>query len=371
MDPFTCAIVTGLITNGLWSFVTYFGRKGYQALKAQENQLSLRETDIKLDPTLQQAIASIASSTNFNGQLQAEQLQSFLTSADIEAIIRQIYASLLTPDQQHIYLESIRTEFRASLAFHLGVPEDNICHLAKTLLDVLLAGCRQALEVCKDKGILSTDVAHLAANHRLILDELAAIKKNLAFLTTQQLPALGEILEFERKYRQQVAIRHGYITPPYLDAARKLPLDLLYVPPNFATTYRHKEEKSEDVTMPDLLWLLYRAVLLGNPGNGKSTFGQKLCYDLATRYSERLFAGRQVTPILVVLRDYGVQKKIGNCSILQFIETTANSKYQVQPPRGAFEYFLLNGRAVVIFDGLDELLDTSYRQEISSDVECF
>ncbi|MGA9099774.1 MAG: hypothetical protein WB392_12680 [Methanotrichaceae archaeon] len=32
---------------------------------------------------------------------------------------------------------------------------------------------------------------------------------------------------------------------------------------------------------------------------------------------------------------------------------------------------LLNGRALVIFDGLDELLDTSYRQEISSDIECF
>lgn len=32
---------------------------------------------------------------------------------------------------------------------------------------------------------------------------------------------------------------------------------------------------------------------------------------------------------------------------------------------------LLNSRVVVIFDGLDELIDTSYRQEISSDVESF
>jgi hypothetical protein len=74
----------------------------------------------------------------------------------------------------------------------------------------------------------------------------------------------------------------------------------------------------------------------------------------------------------VILRDYGAAKKEYNCSILEFIQLTAVSKYQLpSPPLGAFEYLLLNGRAVVIFDGLDELLDTSYRQTISGDVESF
>ena len=41
------------------------------------------------------------------------------------------------------------------------------------------------------------------------------------------------------------------------------------------------------------------------------------------------------------------------------------------PPPGAIEYLLRNGRALVIFDGLDELLDTSNRQEITKDVESF
>ena len=65
------------------------------------------------------------------------------------------------------------------------------------------------------------------------------------------------------------------------------------------------------------------------------------------------------------------QKKAKSCSILQHIEETASSRYQIQPINGAFEYLLLNGRALVIFDGLDELLDTSYRQEISNDIESF
>jgi len=123
--------------------------------------------------------------------------------------------------------------------------------------------------------------------------------------------------------------------------------------------------------MSHILSTLYRGIILGHPGGGKSTLSLKVCHDLATRYDERLVAGRQLTPILVVLRDYAAVKAAHNQSILQFIETTANTHYQVPPPPGAFEYLLLNGRAMVIFDGLDELLDTRRRQEIAADVESF
>ena len=115
----------------------------------------------------------------------------------------------------------------------------------------------------------------------------------------------------------------------------------------------------------------HRVIVLGNPGGGKSTLTLKLCHDLASRYDERLLNGLRLTPVLVILREYGGLKKTDNCSILKFIEVQAASRYQVEPPPDAFEYLLLNGRALVIFDGLDELLDTSYRREISADVESF
>ena len=92
---------------------------------------------------------------------------------------------------------------------------------------------------------------------------------------------------------------------------------------------------------------------------------------LATRSNERALPGRNVTPVLVVLREYGATKAAEGLSLLQFIEKQAQSRYQLAPPPGAFEYLFLNGRAFVVFDGLDELLDTYFRQEISADVESF
>ena len=151
-----------------------------------------------------------------------------------------------------------------------------------------------------------------------------------------------------------------------------------YVTPSIALTPGENQAaeafkiKSQANSYNIILKETFRFVLLGNPGGGKSTFTHKLCYDLANQYPSRFFAGRQgLTPIYVILRDYGAEKKAHNCSILDFIKIKANEDYQVEAPIGTFEYLLLNGRAMVIFDGLDELLETVHRQDVRNAVESF
>lgn len=79
---------------------------------------------------------------------------------------------------------------------------------------------------------------------------------------------------------------------------------------------------------------------------------------------------RQPTPFLVTLRDFTADGVI-NRSVVQYIEHEMDVVYQCAPPRGRLRRQLLDGAALVVFDGLDELVDTNRRSQISSVIEHF
>lgn len=182
--------------------------------------------------------------------------------------------------------------------------------------------------------------------------------------------AAREGLGYWDAYRKAVAARHSLLTPPSMEANRKVPLADLYVAPRLADLAR--APGSDPFTVDALRMGLQRAVLLGPPGGGKSTLALKLCYDLATTPTAHLIRGQAHTPILVVLRDYATRKKTEHCSFLTYIEQQAGALYQLPPTRsGQFDTALREGAVLVCFDGLDELLDTYDRQEIAADIEVF
>ncbi len=141
--------------------------------------------------------------------------------------------------------------------------------------------------------------------------------------------------------------------------------------PNLATWPRAESGEYEELSIDEWLDRLHRAVLLGNPGAGKSTLSKKLCHLLATRYGQARVGGRSYTPVLVVLRQFATVKKDRGVSIRGYVEELAQASYQLSIPDRAFEHLLLSGRVIVLFDGLDELLETTRRQEIRDDVESF
>ncbi|MEQ9000044.1 MAG: NACHT domain-containing protein [Coleofasciculus sp. B1-GNL1-01] len=359
-----------LIAKGLSPLLTPVSRQVGKHLIGKEILERRKLNETALQPILQKAAETVSEQIQCYEPAEIDQICLFLESPPAETIVRQIYAAQLSDHPQNNF-ELIRQEWLAAFSYYTNIPESELQDAANLILDDLIEGCEEALQIAIDRGRLSAHEAKSAFRHQIVRDEIATIQKTLNLLTAPQKPDIKAILTFEENYRQQVGERHKYIIPPDFDKAQKLPINRLYVCPNFIPTPTKQTNQPESLKITTFLDSIYRAVILGNPGGGKSTFTQKFAHVLATCYSERPFAGRQVTPILVILRDYGAKKKQINCSIVQYIETKANSDYQTPPPSGAFDYLLLTGRVVVIFDGLDELLDTRYRREISSDIELF
>ncbi|MBI2912868.1 MAG: NACHT domain-containing protein [Chloroflexi bacterium] len=366
MDPFTQSVVAGMLANVLTGLLG----KVFDDRDAEAEFIDALAGDGELAAILEEGAEATAEDTDLTSRVPQETLRDFLLSPEVETLLRQLVASRLITEEKPSD-ETLKGEFEAMLAIHLACSQPEIQDLAAKVFRALLRSCERALALAVDNGVLSAHEAMSAARHRAVVGELQALNKNLALVTSAKSADIKGILTFEQKYRSAVGARHAYIVPPHFDAARKLSIDQLYVAPGFVRRSSEPGEEHSPIQAARFLRSAYRSVILGHPGGGKSTFALKVCHYLATQYTERLFGGRLVTPILVILRDYGAEKKERRCSILQFMESTANAKYQIEPPPGAFDYLLLSGRAIVIFDGLDELLDTTYRQEVSADIESF
>ncbi len=160
------------------------------------------------------------------------------------------------------------------------------------------------------------------------------------------------------QYRAALVRRHGKLTLPDLDTERTVPVEKIYVSPTIVV-----HEARAAVDQPEgLLELSRRVVLLGQPGGGKSTLAGVLTYRVALRQNG--------VPFVVTLRKYGKDFDEGR-SFVQHIERMLNIEYQQEPPEGWVDRVLHSGDAVVVFDGLDELLDSSKRRDIRNAVSEF
>jgi hypothetical protein len=197
---------------------------------------------------------------------------------------------------------------------------------------------------------------------------LGAIERQVAALADPGLDALGEA-DFLERYRRQAHQQHGFLTPPDFDRRRRVHVADIYVATGVA-----EEDYSGRPRVPlgtttgslkvwDLAGRLDRTVLLGDPGAGKTTAANVLTDYFASDATRRV-------PFLLTLREYAAKTPI-EWSVAECIEQSLGTLYQSPAPGELVERLLLTGRAVVIFDGLDELLDTSRRRDVSDRVEQF
>ncbi|MEV6241301.1 NACHT domain-containing protein [Lentzea sp. NPDC051838] len=220
-----------------------------------------------------------------------------------------------------------------------GLSDGLLTRTAEVVHDVMVAACQEVAPqfgrtIAKVNG--SDLYAAAASNSRLL----------------KGLKSATRIHTFATRLRDQVVALHSRIRLPHAGVSRSVRYDQLYVRPTLS---------SPDVTLgaPGV-----RVLILGDPGAGKSTLAAKFAHDIAVDGTGRV-------PFLLVLREFATSFDEGGHDLLHYLEKLCQAPYNLKPPRDGVEYLLRTGRAVVVLDGLDELVQTELRRRVVSLVEGF
>ncbi len=117
-----------------------------------------------------------------------------------------------------------------------------------------------------------------------------------------------------------------------------------------------------------------KAVILGAPGSGKtmlaSYFALMLCETAQSDPTQiGLEAGADWLPVVVRIRDWVLSPGMG---LLDYLRSNAEANLSCKElPTGFFEHWLDRGRALILLDGLDEVVDEAQRRKVAEQIETF
>ncbi|MEH2366353.1 MAG: HEAT repeat domain-containing protein [Nostoc sp.] len=110
-------------------------------------------------------------------------------------------------------------------------------------------------------------------------------------------------------------------------------------------------------------------VILGDPGSGKSTLLQYLALDWVEKTLEQNDFNLPI-PLLIELRNYMRDRDAGSCNnFLQFYHNSPNCFYHLNQHK--LHEQLKAGNALVMFDGLDEIFESTKREEVITSIHRF
>jgi hypothetical protein len=288
-----------------------------------------------------------------------ERLAGILQGDEVQAALQELLAARLTDAP-----ETDAASARQALVLTLGADALEVAEALAGYYDDQICALVARLEA--DDPPLLAQIRSEAFSARMI-NVLNAIERHTAALSAR--PARRTESSFLASYRRHAIDQHGKLEPPDFDRRRRVPIKDIYVPTGITedlSTERVLVARPADepsLTLYDLADRLDRTVLLGEPGGGKTTAANVLMHHFALDAVGRV-------PFLVTLRDYAAQDPPER-SVAGHVERTLETFYQCPAPAGLVNLLLLTGRALVIFDGLDELLETSRRADVTTRVEHF
>lgn len=275
---------------------------------------------------------------------------------------------------------TVKAQLVAILVYIGSCDRNDAQVIASHLETILIASTVKARDAIETASRRYYAVARELAQQELAAGYLEDISRmNSSASNRPSVTKLAAIDDFVVAYIAEIKARTAELIPQHFDTQTRMPIDQLYVVPHFYAKTNDVQRTAamsadinlaaDRITFPfhHAMRRMYRTVVLGAPGAGKTTLTQKMMHDLCSNSG----VGKVCVPFLVTLRKYEQAKNDSTMSIAEYIADYITSELQIEVPEGTIEYLLRTGRAVAIFDGLDELLHLEQRRTIAYAVESF
>lgn len=298
------------------------------------------------------------------GNVTAALVGPVINGPSFRGLVKEMFLAVVT-DHAADKVDLVRSSMSLVLsgAMQSKASQADIEHFCSHLVQALTEACESVVAEVRSSNpevLLALQSTALLKRLTAALENIESHSVSLAKTSTHE--ALEERRKWLGTYRSLCRKDHGYIEPPDFDTSRKIPMSQLYVLPTISYEGPNSYRDGEIMPFETFQTSIDRTVLLGDPGGGKSTLSNYLTSEWAANLEGKI-------PFHVTLREFAKQPQ--EQSIASFIKHRLDAHYQHPAPHGLVEEFLLSGEAVVVFDGLDELLDTSKRRAVSSAVELF
>ncbi|AXK74521.1 NACHT domain-containing protein [Mycolicibacterium neoaurum] len=243
---------------------------------------------------------------------------------------------------------------------------EELREIGLAIFDQLQSSCSELVVKLREADPALFEKLSLSSQFHTLISSSQSIEEHLKSVELRNSQAKTETYRLWEKTYLNVAVdAHGYLEPPDFDRKTKIPFDQLYVSPDFID--KREPDDPEVISLASLMATIDRTVILGDPGGGKSTVSRYIAFKAASKELGDFI------PFYVILRNLKINDSPNDQdeSLLDHIEAWLNIHYQTPAPAGCVEDILYSGRALVLLDGLDELINTGKRREITERVELF
>ncbi len=271
---------------------------------------------------------------------------------------------------QNEALDQLRHAFADELSASVGASDGALETLAGLLWDFLQSHVVSAVRVLRSPGGITTEdllsVTAVLAPRRPITSTGLQVPAVIAARAKVSLDDYRAAREAVKTIRSAAADHYEQMRLPHSREVHRYALEDLYVQRELRVESSTSLGRLVDQGNARLDYAeRQRLVILGNPGAGKSTFIRHTLYKLSTGEAG---AQADMAPLLLELKDVAPQR---GGSLLEAITDRLRREDQIDYARETLESICELGMALIVFDGLDEIVDLTTRRAVVDRIEAF